>query len=295
MKIESVIEAALFCEAEPLSVQRLKQLFPKDEQPDTEALREALNGLREHYAERGVNLQEVASGFRFQSSQDFATYWQRLHEKKPPRASKSYLETLAIIAYQQPVTRGEIEQVRGVAVNTQLIRSLVDRQWVKCLGYRDVPGKPALYGTTKAFLDAFNLKSLKELPELRALLDFEKADQSVSSQLELSMGAAEVDERATFDGQPDAEDSIEIQFNLNQDEEVENAELDQAYEKAGELFDNCADLFDKANPNKMEDEYEDAEEQGLDVAKSADTQLSEVDGTLSGSAEENAIVEEVVD
>ena len=159
MKIENILEAALFCADEPMSPQRLKALFAADEQPDAAAIRQVLEEIQEKYQERGVHLVELSSGFQFQSASEFAQYWQRMHEKKPPRASKSYLETLAIIAYKQPATRADVEHVRGVAVNSQVIRSLQDRGWIKCLGYRDVPGKPAMYGTTKSFLDDFGLKS----------------------------------------------------------------------------------------------------------------------------------------
>lgn len=182
-KIDNIIEAAIFASAEPLSLDKLLLLFPEDNQFTKEHMREAIARLQESYQDSAIELKEVASGYRFQVKQDFAQFVQRLEEQKPPKYSRSFLETLALIAYRQPITRGEIEDIRGVAVNTAVIKTLLERDWIKIAGYRDLPGKPALLATTKTFLDYFNLKSLKELPPLSELVDFEALEKQLGLQL----------------------------------------------------------------------------------------------------------------
>lgn len=183
MNIQCILEAALFAAPEPLSIDKLAELFPEENRPSNADIRDALNQLKEIYADRGVELKEVASGFRFQVRTDYAVFLQRLEERKPPKYSRSFLETLALIAYRQPITRGEIEDIRGVAVNPLVIKTLLERDWIKIAGYRDVPGKPALLATTKTFLDYFNLKSLRELPPLSELVDFESLEKQLGFQM----------------------------------------------------------------------------------------------------------------
>ena len=173
LKIRQVIEAALLASAEPLSLNQLAALFADDGEIEQRRLREALALLEEDCANRGVALKEVASGYRLQVREDLQTWIARLWEQKPRRYSRALLETLALIAYRQPLTRAEIEDVRGVSVSTHIIRTLEERDWVRIVGHRDVPGKPALYGTTKAFLDYFNLKSLDELPTLAEIREID--------------------------------------------------------------------------------------------------------------------------
>jgi segregation and condensation protein B len=180
---EKILEAALFSAAEPLPVDKLSQLFPEESRPSLGEVRGWIENLKASYADRGVELMEVASGYRFQVRSDFAPFIQRLEERKPPRYSRSFLETLALIAYRQPITRGEIEDVRGVTVNPNVIKTLLEREWIKIAGYRDVPGKPALFATTKAFLDYFNLKSIADLPPLSELIDFESLEKQLGLQL----------------------------------------------------------------------------------------------------------------
>lgn len=170
--LKSIIEAALLTAAEPLSVERLLTLFEQGERPERAAVRAALEELKQDYQGRGVELVEVASGFRFQVRQELTLWVLRLWQERPPRYSRAVLETLALIAYRQPITRAEIEQVRGVSVSSSTLRTLLERNWIKIVGQREVPGRPALYATTRDFLDYFNLKSLAELPplaELRAI------------------------------------------------------------------------------------------------------------------------------
>ncbi|AMP39134.1 SMC-Scp complex subunit ScpB [Ralstonia solanacearum] len=159
-----VLETALICAQDPLRVSDLRKLFDEDVSADT--IRVLLEELRQDWLDRGVELVALASGWRLQSRPEMRAYLDRLHPEKPPKYSRAVMETLAIIAYRQPVTRGDIEDIRGVTVNTQVIKQIEDRGWVEVIGHRDVPGRPALYATTKPFLDDLGLRSLDELPPL---------------------------------------------------------------------------------------------------------------------------------
>ncbi|WP_250451736.1 SMC-Scp complex subunit ScpB [Caballeronia sp. ATUFL_M2_KS44] len=159
-----VLETALICAQEPLRLSELRKLFAEDISADT--VRTLLEGLQADWSGRGVELVALASGWRFQSKPAMRTYLDRLHPEKPPKYSRAVMETLAIIAYRQPVTRGDIEEIRGVTVNTQVVKQLEDRSWIEVIGHRDVPGRPALYATTKQFLDDLGLTALDELPAL---------------------------------------------------------------------------------------------------------------------------------
>jgi segregation and condensation protein B len=176
-QLKQILEAALLAADEPLSVGALVKLFrPGEADPETirADVRAALKTLAEECAERGVELKRVASGYRYQVRQDLSPWISRLWEEKPPRYTRALLETLALIAYRQPVTRGDIEQVRGVSVSQNIMRTLLERGWIRVVGQREVPGRPSLYGTTREFLDYFNLKSLEELPplaEIRELIE----------------------------------------------------------------------------------------------------------------------------
>lgn len=173
-QLKFVIEAALLAAGRPLTVDRLQELFGKEDPPVRQDLRAAIMELKADYAGRGIEVTEVASGFRIQVRSSMAHQLERLWEERPPRYSRALLETLSIIAYRQPVTRGEIEEIRGVAVSTNITRTLLERNWVRVVGHRDVPGKPALFGTTREFLDYFDLKKLDDLPPLSELKDFDR-------------------------------------------------------------------------------------------------------------------------
>ncbi len=168
-QLKSILEAALLAAGEPVSLSRLVSLFEKEEAVTKKQIEQALLILQEEAALRGIRLQEVASGYCFTSATDFSPWLKKLWPEKKLRYSRAFLETLAIIAYKQPVTRADIEVIRGVSVNPQLIKLLLDQEWIQVLGQREVPGRPTLYGTTTQFLDHFNLKSLTDLPPLPAL------------------------------------------------------------------------------------------------------------------------------
>ncbi|WP_313919726.1 SMC-Scp complex subunit ScpB [Tahibacter sp.] len=174
--LKRAIEAILLAAAQPLSLTQLAALFTEEEAVSNEDLISALQALAEDCAERGVELKEVASGYRYQIREDVHHWVTRLWTERPTKYSRALLETLALIAYRQPITRAEIEQIRGVAVSSSIVKTLEEREWIRVVGYRDVPGRPALFGTSRIFLDYFNLKSLDELPPLADIRDLDEYD-----------------------------------------------------------------------------------------------------------------------
>ncbi len=172
-QLATVLEAILLAAGKPLPLERLAELFDEAERPSPKLLREALGLLGGSCLGRGFELSEVASGYRLQVRSRFAPWVGRLWEERPQRYSRALLETLALIAYRQPITRGEIEEVRGVAVNSNIVKTLLEREWIRVVGHREVPGRPAMFATTRGFLDHFNLKNLDELPPLAALRELE--------------------------------------------------------------------------------------------------------------------------
>ncbi len=168
-----IIEGALMAAGKPLSVAQIGALFEEQERPENTDIREALKEIAQHCDGRGFELLEVAGGFRFQVRQSLSLWVGRLWQERPQKYSRAMLETLALIAYRQPITRGEIEEIRGVAVSSNIIKTLHEREWVRVVGHRDVPGRPAMYATTSSFLDYFNLKTLDQLPALAEIRDFE--------------------------------------------------------------------------------------------------------------------------
>ena len=177
--LKNIVEAALLAAGRPLSLDMLQNLFSEIECPDKKALRQALEQLAEDYRGRGIEIAEVASGWRIQVGQACSPWISRLWDERPARYSRALMETLALIAYRQPITRGEIEDIRGVSVSTNIIKTLLERDWVHVVGQRDVPGKPSLYGTTREFLDYFGLKSLDGLPTLAELRDLDEINREL--------------------------------------------------------------------------------------------------------------------
>lgn len=186
-EIKYFVESALLAAGRPLSVDQLQSLFDGRSEPEKSQIRQAISSLLEEYEDRGFTIREVASGYRIQIESDMVDRLQKLWEQRPPRYSRAMFETLALIAYRQPMTRGEIEEIRGVAVSTNIIRSLLEREWIRIVGHRDVPGRPEMFGTTKQFLDYFGLKKLDDLPPLADLSDWE------SLRVQLNLPAVEED------------------------------------------------------------------------------------------------------
>lgn len=202
---KDIIEAVLLAAGKPLTIDQMLSVFRDDEKPSREIVRETVENLQQEYQQRGIELIRIASGYRIQVRQDMEPWVSRLVEEKPARYSRALLETLALVAYRQPITRGEIEDIRGVSVSSSIMKTLQEREWVRIVGHRDVPGKPAMFGTTRQFLDYFNLKSLDELPSLMELKDLD----SLGAELELALPVASeavsetVDEEAEVADQDD--------------------------------------------------------------------------------------------
>ncbi len=207
-ELAPLLEAFLLASGKPQSLERLYELFEEGERPEPPVFKKALSLLAKSCEGRAFELKEVASGYRLQIREKFSPWVGRLWEERPQRYSRALLETMALIAYRQPITRGEIEDVRGVAVNTNIVKTLIEREWIRIVGYRDVPGKPAMFATTKAFLDHFNLKNLEDLPPLAELremetepvLDFDDAPvpQGLQEQADASAEPEEPKEETSF-------------------------------------------------------------------------------------------------
>lgn len=183
LSLESIVEAILFAAGKPMMPEHIIAVFPENERPEVSEVKLALDNIGEDYDNRGIELQKVASGYRFQVRQQLAPWVVGLWGEKAPRYTRALLETLALIVYRQPVTRGEIEDIRGVSVSSNIMRTLQEREWVRVVGRRDVPGRPAMYATTRQFLDYFNLSNLNELPPLGEIRDLE----AIAEKLEVGL------------------------------------------------------------------------------------------------------------
>ncbi len=198
-EIKHFIEAALLAAGRPLSIDQLKGLFDGRTAPEKSEIRAAIATLNEEYEDRGIVVSEVASGFRMQVKASMADRLEKLWEERPPRYSRALFETLALIAYRQPITRGDIEEIRGVSVSSNIVRQLLERDWIRVVGHRDVPGRPAMFGTTRAFLDYFSLKRLDDLPPLADLSDWESLRVQLNLPEVEEPGEAELDAEAIAD------------------------------------------------------------------------------------------------
>ncbi|MDF1795976.1 MAG: SMC-Scp complex subunit ScpB [Coxiellaceae bacterium] len=309
--LKAALEAAIFASGEAMSVKRLSALFDEAYKPTNDEIRAALQLLTEDYAERGVELSHVASGYRFQAKAEYAPYLQKLWEKKPPRFSRAMLETLALIAYRQPITRGEIEEVRGVSTSSHIMKVLQEREWVKIVAYKDVPGKPALFGTTKEFLDYFDLQHLKDMPDLKDIIDLDQKEKDLNEQLVLNMSLQEqVDdpdtERAVISTEDMADEDSDT-VTLDSDAVIpapepgsseEDADQNQA-EDLGESTEdagvNAALSEEDADQNQAEDLGESTEDAGVNAALSeedADQNQAEDLGESTEDAGVNAALSE---
>jgi segregation and condensation protein B len=182
-KLKNIVEAALLAAGRPMSVEQIQALFSDIERPERTEIKAAIEVLEADYAERAIRIIEVASGWRIQVREEMAGWVSRLWQDRPARYSRALLETLALIAYRQPITRGEIEDIRGVSVSSNIMRTLMERGWVRIVGHRDVPGRPGMYATTREFLDYFGLKKLEDLPPLAEIRDLD----SISVELDLGL------------------------------------------------------------------------------------------------------------
>ena len=247
--VRKVVESALLVSGRPLSIDQLLQLFGDDDgRPARDEIKATLEDLETDFADKGYELKQVASGFRMQVREEMAPWVSRLWDEKPPKYSRALLETLSIIAYRQPITRGDIEGIRGVAVSSNIIRSLLEREWVRVVGHRDVPGKPALYATTRLFLDYFNLQRLGDLPPLNEIRELSDINPELALEVEQSMVSEE-----EIEGEIETLDHEEIE---NDDENRDELPQDEAAEE-----EPSADEEPSAEPSAEQEQEPSANEE----------------------------------
>ena len=280
-QLQHIIEAVLMSADEPLSINKLDELFNEEDQVTPAAIKEAVELIQGHYSGRGVELVEVATGFRFQTRADVAPWLQKRMLEKPPKMSRAMLETLALIAYKQPITRAEIEDVRGVVVSTNIIKSLTEREWIRVIGHRDVPGKPSLFATTKTFLDDLNLTSLAQLPTLSELKNLDELDSGAQMQLDMNPELSDEQKAAAISEAAHAAADFEtpdvmalpalsvgeiveaihaVAFEQEMDVDVaqeDDQEIDEEIEQDTALDDEWVDEDDKLQANESDEAVQD--------------------------------------
>jgi len=265
-KLKNIIEAALLAVAHPMSVEQLMKLFDDEDRPSANAIKDTIRQLQNDCDGRGVELKEIASGYRYQARQEFSGWLSRLWEERPAKYSRAALETLALIAYRQPVTRAEIEDVRGVGVSSSIVKTLIEREWIRVVGHRDVPGRPALYATTKQFLDYFNMKSLEELPTLAEIKDLEE----LNPQLDLPNPDEEKLDNPSTDDDEQNDQSTESE-SLQAEDEQSISEQQQV--QHSELSDELDDIHTESSQETF---YAQPEDDGavVEQSESSDSQSS---------------------
>ncbi len=256
-EIKHFIEAALLAAGRPLNIDQLRALFDQRMAPDKGEIRKAIATLNEEYEERGIVIAEVASGFRMQVRAAMADRLQKLWEERPPRYSRALFETLALVAYRQPITRGDIEEIRGVTVSANIVRQLIERDWIRVVGHRDVPGRPAMFGTTKSFLDYFGLKKLDDLPPLADLSDWE----SLRVQLNLPEVEDQVEPGPDIEAQA-AEHDLPVLYPEDEEDETEFPD-EEAVAEAVERA-QAIESIPELNPEPEEPDVEEAASAALD-------------------------------
>ncbi len=279
LQIKLIVEGALLAAGRALSLQELGNLFDPNGRPSNVQFREVLEQINEDCAERAFELREVGSGFRFQVRQEFGTWVSRLWEEKPARYSRALLETLALVAYRQPITRAEIEEVRGVAVSTNIIKTLLERSWVKVVGHRDTPGKPAMYATTREFLDYFNLKTLGELPSLADIKEITSLNKELELEAAMTVGIAGPDAAAAPDMGEAAGDAANESENPADADATSDTASEEAKVESEDDVETSADSVDAENEVGDQTVHsEDLETAQEEVETThAEAQLSEVD------------------
>lgn len=239
-ELQNIIEAALFASKKPLGIRKIMALFPDDAQPSKIDIQNVILNLEEQCEHRGIELRRIGNGWRFQSKEKYATWMRKIGANKPPRYSRALLETLSIIAYRQPVTRGDIEEVRGVGVSSDTIRTLEERDWISQIGHRDVPGRPALFGTTQEFLEYFNMTSLRELPELMDKRDLGE----IAKDMNLTLPMDGVLDENDADQSP-AEEGAEV-IELHPEENGSQLSVDDVGDEANEASSDEANELSSA-------------------------------------------------
>ncbi len=284
-KVKMIVEGLLLAAGRPLTLDNIIQVFSKDEQPDRKELIAVMESIAEECDGRGFELKEVASGYRFQVKQELSEWVAKLWEERPPRYTRALLETLALVAYRQPITRGDIEEIRGVGVSSNIIRTLLDREWIRVVGHRDVPGRPAMFATTKQFLDYFNLKSLQDLPPLSEIRDLAEdepefdLEDDLAGQRILELPEELVDENSIELSEPDKAELIA------EEEAVALAAkpLDEILELPPELQYPVVEEEDEEDLEPDAEETEFAEEFGLKELDEALDSIEAVEITFTES------------
>lgn len=290
-KVKMIVEGLLLAAGRPLTLDNIIQVFSDDEKPDRAELKAMMDSIAQDCNDRGFELMEVASGFRFQVKQDLSEWVAKLWEERPPRYTRALLETLALIAYRQPITRGDIEEIRGVAVSSNIIRTLMDREWVRVVGHRDVPGRPAMFATTKQFLDYFNLKSLQQLPPLSEIKELDKVHREMDLEDELynsrvlELPEDTIDENSLQPDYDDAEELLAVAEAIELSKKPLDEILNIGMNDDAELDDSDADDPDLDIANLSDDELADF---GADDAESDDPESDDTgSSTLEFSIEED--------
>lgn len=268
-QLKPIIEAALLASTQPMTVHQLGDLFNEADDVGHEQIAKALEALAGDCDGRGIELQEVASGFRYQVRQDVHPWISRMWTERPSRYSRALLETLALIAYRQPITRPEIEQIRGVVVSSNIIKTMEEREWIRVVGYRDVPGKPALFGTTRAFLDYFNLKSLDQLPPLSEIRDMEDPQM----RFEPEPLPARIVRDLSID--PDADAAAELEH------EADSSETDTEHHASADAADADDSTADADAPAASSE----SDEPGSDTSPSVDHPIATADEAANPAAD----------
>ena len=253
-QLSRILEGALFAADKPLSLDQMLALFPEEQQPEKKTLRDTLAQLQTDYEKRGIELKELGSGWQFQACPDLAQWVGRLWEERPPRYSRALLETLALVAYRQPITRGEIEEVRGVVVSTNIMRTLLEREWVRVVGHKDVPGHPALYATTKQFLDYFGLSRLEELPSLSEIADIDTLGKNLEEKLQEAGEDTEGEQESSDEESEVVAETTESELMLN-DDEAEDLQ-DEAIEEETEEDEGEIEIIEETVEEVEADEVE---------------------------------------
>ena len=267
LPLKQIIEGAILAAEAPLSIDQLMRLFEGDE-PERVDVRDALQEIEQECEGRGFELKQVASGYRFQVRSSYGEWVSRLWKEKPPRYSRALLETLALIAYKQPITRGDVEEIRGVAVSTNIIRTLLEREWVRIVGHRDVPGHPALYATTKNFLDYFNLRNLDELPSLAEIKDLTQANEELDMEddlIELPSLEVDVEEEEAVAG-------------------MDDADLDAVSDQVDTIQQNIKNLL-AADEQALAGEFDEDDSEALDIEQQSEPEVVEQSESIAAESD----------
>ena len=267
LPLKQIIEGAILAAEAPLSIDQLMRLFEGDE-PERVDVRDVLQEIEQECEGRGFELKQVASGYRFQVRSSYGEWVSRLWKEKPPRYSRALLETLALIAYKQPITRGDVEEIRGVAVSTNIIRTLLEREWVRIVGHRDVPGHPALYATTKNFLDYFNLRNLDELPSLAEIKDLTQANEELDMEddlIELPSLEVDVEEEEAVAG-------------------MDDADLDAVSDQVDTIQQNIKNLL-AADEQALAGEFDEDDSEALDIEQQSEPEVVEQSESIAAESD----------